>query len=488
MKAIFAIVVLGLQITICSSCLKKAPDTPPDLSDFDPMLPVTHTIAQLKAMNGFYYYQTGGDTSVISTDVVVTGIVTADDRTGNFYKQIVIEDSTAAIMVLLDANNLYNDYPVGRKIYIKCKGLYLGYDGGLPVLGSTPTAQLMLSNIPNDAVADHLVKAGKGHTLDPLVVDMAQVSTAYESLYNRLITITDAQFRDTDVTYAQPNSTTNRDLQDCYGSKLVLRTSNYSTFAFAILPKGRGTITGIYTVYISSVSASRTPQLLIRDTSDVRFTEARCTSGQPQPSNIISIDSLRHLFKGSQINLSNYRIGGIVTSDRSNKNIDSKNLILQSGSTGIVVRFSATHSYDIGDSLVVDISGAQLGEYNGLLEVGSLSGGATFQTSKASKISEGNMTAVIVLTIAEILNDLEKYESTLVQIFNANASGGPTFVTGSNGSKTLTDASANMTLYTATAASFAAAALPTETKTWTGIVGRYGTTIQLQLRSLDDVQ
>ncbi|HRO41779.1 MAG TPA: DUF5689 domain-containing protein [Flavipsychrobacter sp.] len=275
MKALhLALGILMLSAISITSCLKKEYDAPPDLTSFDPMLKVTHNIAQLKALNGAYNPSNGGDTTFIGQDIVISGIVTANDRSGNFYKQLVIQDDTSAIMLVIDANNLYNDYPVGRKVYVKCKGLWLGYDGGLPVLGYSPNEQNGLNLIPQQRMNDFIVRANIGNTVKADTVDLATIKAAQARYYNRLIHIREAEFADTNQAYSQPNSTTNRDIKDCSGNTLVVRTSNYSNFANVPVAKGRGGITGIYTVFISSSRA--TPQLLIRDTGDVQFTKPRC--------------------------------------------------------------------------------------------------------------------------------------------------------------------------------------------------------------------
>src|SRR5690606_13181681 len=249
---IILFVTTTILATQVSSCMKLQPDTPPDLRHYDPGLTVTHTLEELKALNGFYDFKTGGDTTLITEDITIAGIITADDRTGNFYKRIVIEDSTSAIAVLLDAYNLYNDYPEGRRVYINCKGLYLGYDGGLPVLGYAPTPQLSLMGIPTVRIQDHLVKGSTGHQIEGAPYSLTQIADADPSLYNRLITITEAEFADTGIAYTQPNATTNREISNCAGSKIAIRSSNYASFAGELLPAGRGEITGIYTVYTSA--------------------------------------------------------------------------------------------------------------------------------------------------------------------------------------------------------------------------------------------
>lgn len=280
-KISVSIVMLLVAAMGFTSCVKQKIDNPPDMSQYDPNIPVTHSIAQLKAING--KYKGGDDTTVISQDITVSGIVTADDRSGNYYKQIVIEDTSGAIAVNIDAYSLYNDYPVGRKIYIKCKGLVLGYYGGLPTLGGSFDEQLNINGISGNQIEPHIVKGDVGHVITPVSVTMSQVKSfsptnaANQQLLNRLITITDAEFADGELgkTYTDPTASTNRNLQDCSGSTIVLRSSNYANFHAITVPGGHGAVTGIYTVYSSS-GTNWTPQLIIRDTTDVKFYNLRC--------------------------------------------------------------------------------------------------------------------------------------------------------------------------------------------------------------------
>ena len=61
-----------------------------------------------------------------------------DDRSGNYYKSIVIQDSTGGIELKFNDGFLYNQYPIGRTLYIKCKDLILtDYNGLTQLIGST---------------------------------------------------------------------------------------------------------------------------------------------------------------------------------------------------------------------------------------------------------------------------------------------------------------------------------------------------------------
>ncbi|MBL7825411.1 MAG: OB-fold nucleic acid binding domain-containing protein, partial [Saprospiraceae bacterium] len=101
------------------SCVKTEFDQPPVGGDGKDV-PVNTTIAELKTR-----HEVDGGYDLITEDLVIGGVVVMDDRSGNYYKTIVIQDSTGGIEVKFSNGFLYNRYPVGRKIYIKCKGLTL---------------------------------------------------------------------------------------------------------------------------------------------------------------------------------------------------------------------------------------------------------------------------------------------------------------------------------------------------------------------------
>jgi hypothetical protein len=248
------------------ACRKQAA-APEDLQQLDPAPTTNYTLAQLNRQ----IPQSG--IREINSDWVVSGVVIADDRSGNFYKQVVIDDGTAAIAVLLDAYNLYAYYPVGRKVYIRCKGLALGYYNRLPQLGYKRQGEL--ATIPFHFLDQFLLKGPTGNPVLPMPVLAADAATYKEELLNRLVSIAGVQVTDSaaDLCFALPpeqSSATNIQLTDCKGSKLIVRTSGYSSFRATKVPKGRGTITAIYTVY------NNTPQLLLRDPADMDAGDPRC--------------------------------------------------------------------------------------------------------------------------------------------------------------------------------------------------------------------
>ena len=72
------------------------------------------------------------------------------------------------------------------------------------------------------------------------------------------------------LNYADPQEETIRALQDCEESKIELWTSGYADFQEVQLPEGKGSITGILK------KEGTKYQLVIRDTTDLDFTNDRC--------------------------------------------------------------------------------------------------------------------------------------------------------------------------------------------------------------------
>lgn len=264
-----SLVLLMLCITL-GSCLKKSYDTPPDTAQYDPNLPVNLTIGQLSQMAlnmNIGSFRTLGDSTI-------EGVVNADDRTGNFYKQIVIQDSTGGMTICLAQYDLYSDYPVGRKVYIKLNGLTLVNYNGLPEVcfsASVSSGKTTAVGVPISLIPTYVIKASYPNPVIPQVVKIVDVLTNSNKYLNMLVQFNDVEFAtgSDSVVYSFPNSSTSRTISDCpYTASLVMYNSSYATFAPFLTPSGKGTLTCVYSVY-------NTPQLLIRDTTDFVVTGNR---------------------------------------------------------------------------------------------------------------------------------------------------------------------------------------------------------------------
>lgn len=397
-----------LSLILFVRCNKKF-DEPPVSGD--PDIKPTLSIQQLKSKH------TIGNIDALTNDDVISGVIVADDKSGNFYKQIIIQDSTGGIAIRMDGSNLYVDYPVGRKIFLKLKGLYLGdYNKSIQLGGDIDNSNPSSLNVKPIAPLlfnKYIIKGSLDNKITPAVVTPDDLNDSYQ---NTLVQLNNYQFAvaDTSKTYAdktQTSSAVSFSLKTCSGKSIVLRTSSYSSFAGINVPNGNGSITAIYTTFGS------VKQLFIRDTSDVQFTSKRCDAIN---ATLTNISDIRAMFKGTAIALpEDLKIKGIVISDRAKGNINNKNLVLQQGNNlaGITLRFIDTHTYNLGDELEINVSGLSLEEYNGLLEITNVPAENVIKTG----------TGIIsprVAGITDVLNNFETWESTLITLQNVSITGG----------------------------------------------------------------
>ena len=268
-KLISAFILVAAMVTV-GAC-KKTFDAPPGPSD--PNIEANLTIAQLKA-----YHSVNGAYDLIDQDIIVSGIVVGNDKSGNFYKQLFIQDTTGAIQILVDANSLYTSYPVGRKVFIKAKGLTLtDYNGTMQLGVKANIAGLpSVEAIPSSLASNYLIGGSVGNPVEPMIVTVSDLGTSMQNRYiNALVKLQNFEFTDADKdkTYSDTSAykkTTNLNIKNCTGAALIVRTSAYANFAGVNVPDGNGDITFIYTTF------GTTRQLIIRDTSDVQFYGLRC--------------------------------------------------------------------------------------------------------------------------------------------------------------------------------------------------------------------
>ncbi len=269
MRNIF-LILFSIQTLI--SCERKFDEPPQYIA---PNIVANTSIKDLRAMH------VSGNFEKINDSIVISGIVVADDRSGNFYKQICIQDATAGITISLNGTGLYTSYPIGRQIFIKCKGLWLGDYGRMLQLGgsvdSSSLSNLQLNGIPSSLFDTYLIKGTLNNTVVPKAVAINQLN---DSLQSMLIQLNNVQFVVADTSKFFGDTSVNKNsvslsLTNCIGHTMAVRTSAFSTFSNVKPQQGNGSIMGIYSVYYAN------KQLVVRDTGDQVLTDTRCTNTVP---------------------------------------------------------------------------------------------------------------------------------------------------------------------------------------------------------------
>ncbi len=495
------IMVLFLAFSL-SSCRDDNFDEPP-INGNDPSLTVNMTIDSLK---NIYKTPLTDYTNIpyiqITNDWTIKAVVIGDDKSGNLYKTMIVDDGTAGITIKIDNSNFNTDFPVGREVYVKLKGLVLSYYGGLVQLGGykdTISATPSLGSIPSSLIRNYIVGGTWGHPVVTHTVTFADLGNDGKTAnafkwQSRLVTINKVQFQAADAEMPWANAaalaSVNRYLECCYSfsssvKSVIVRSSGYANFASQNTPLGSGTITGIYSVYNTD------KQLVIRDLEGVQMDTARFISGAcgaapvppPPAANPTSIATIRGQFTGtSTVVTGNWEISGVVISDVTTNHTNYKNIIIQDATGGILVRFDAAHPYLIGDSVTVNVTGQTLYDYNGLLEIGG-SSSAPVPLNYSAKVGTGTITPRLV-TVSDLTANMagttDTWESTLIKIVGATFSPA-TFGT----TTTVTDATGTIPLYTGASASFTGLAIPAGTNI-TAIVSDFNG-VQLNVRSASDV-
>lgn len=451
---------------LLAACVKDKIDDPPANGE-DPGLVANTTIAHVKSLFT-------GTIIPIDSDFVIKGVVIGDDHSGNLYKSLVIQDSTGGINIQLDQSNFFTTYKVGRNVFIKCRGLVLGDYNGLIQLGGyidhssgTPS----VGRIPQSLIPAHLV-AGKWNQPYTVKTITDISSLDYNIDQNKIIRIDNVHFENSAVcqTWADLIGQTsgNRNLVDANGNIIVVRTSNFTTFAGNKIPGDTGSVIGIFQIYGS------TAQLIIRELSDVLMDPPTCITFGPAHS----MAELRTQYSmGATAASLGSTITGIVISDRTKGNITTNNLVIQDSTGGIVVRFTGPNTFSVGDMVTINVSDQELSEFNGLLEVNNV------PTSFAAWVSSGNSVTPRVATIADIISNGEAWESTLVTINNATITGSGTY----NGTTTLADGTGNLAMFTRSVATFASVSYPATPVSVTGYISDFNGR-QINIRDTTDIQ
>lgn len=480
LKKILNYSLVMLVIASLTSCVKKDFDTPPTGGE-DPVMTGTRTtIAALKALYT-------GTPVKITSDLYIVGSVIADDESGNFYKEMVLQDSTAGISIILDQSSFYTTYKIGRRVFVKCNNLYLGEYNGIVQLGASVASDGSLNRIPSALIPEFLLPGSYYHYVTPKNVDISQLTpTNIGSYLNTLISIDSIQFQNLDTTFADGVNKTdiNLTLVNCNSEQIIIRSSGYSNFATTKVPTGSGFIVAVMQIYNSfGTPAVSDLQLKVRALTDLSMTSSRC--GSIGPCNIdtsgtyVSLASIRCLFsQGFSGGLTGKKIRGVVVSDKNNGNITTNNLALQDQTGGIVVRFAAANTFNVGDSVEIAVGGVSLTEFSGLLEFDAT------PLTNVTVLATGMTPTVRTATVDEINTNFELWESTLVKVVNATITGAQPY----NGTKSVSDGTGSIDLYTRSGASFSGLNFPTGTVSVTGILAPFGTTKQLTMRSATDVQ
>ncbi|MBQ9077268.1 MAG: OB-fold nucleic acid binding domain-containing protein [Muribaculaceae bacterium] len=498
------------------------------------MLKANTTIADLKAEywdDATNYIKQIG-TKEDGEHVIIAGRVISSDRTGNIYKSIYIQDATGALTFSVDngdLDSLAQRYKVGGEVVIDLTDAYIGKYAGLQQVGSpgeyngTPQASFMeleafeehahVNGFPNLALIDTFTT-----TIPEINAIRSNNAEKLRQWQSQLIRIDNVAFENGGVApFAESPtvaSSTNQTLLDADGNRIIVRNSGYATFHSRTLPAGTGSVVGVLGYY------NGTWQILLRDYTDcIGFSGDGGSSSVPVAEANTTIADLKAEYWDDATNY--YKTvgtaadggdivikGRVISSDKTGNIFKALYIQDETGALSISIdSYDLYKTYPLGQEILINMTGAGIGKYAGLQQMGAESEyNGTPQTGRmalsafksrvtvvgtddASKVTAVT-TTIDVINAATSAEALRQWQNRLVRFENVRfVEAGQPYAGSSNTNRTLTDSSGNKIIVrNSSYATFKGEVLPSGNGTVTGVLGYFNGTWQLLLRDTDDCQ
>ena len=247
---------MALLAAVFSGCMDHN-DEPEGYAYGNPAIGEANTtVADLKAR----YKSVAASNGVeeITENLVISGVIVGDDESGNIYKNLYLNDGTGTLVVGINSTGLYATLPVGQKIAVDCKGLYIGGYGTMTQLGGL--YQGNIGRMSDYLWKSHVKAIGEPNLsypeLTPMEVDEGWLSAADQADAPFFVKFKDVTFAEADglTQYAAPDDLAdggngvNRTLE-VGGTDLIFRTSTYANFATDYMKMGEVDVTGLLTQY-----------------------------------------------------------------------------------------------------------------------------------------------------------------------------------------------------------------------------------------------
>ena len=300
------------------------------------------TIDQLKAQ-----FVSDNDATEITSEIAVKGYVSSSDATGNFYKEFFIQDAsenaTAAVKIALNQVESYNQFNMGREVYVYLKDLYLGEANGgdgVFTIGGAVNGDGEVEAMTANQIPMYVFRSPTTETI--VAKEVTALSADDIGIF---VTINDAEFpsNSAGLPYVSPmdDYDTQRTVQRCSGfdyASFMLETSAFASFKNEVLPSGGGSISGV----VSKTYNGSDLVLALNTTDDVQMDGSRCE--------LLDINDFSAIFEDDFQTYSNYsNIAGSWTNylEAGNRKWRAKTTYDNQNSGSKIAYMSA---YNTGDS------------------------------------------------------------------------------------------------------------------------------------------
>ena len=489
------------SVALVFSCVDDVPSTPSILCR-EPVMVTNSSLLATKDRAGF-------GTVLFEEDLVVSGYVVSDDTSGNHYKLLYLQDAPenpkVSLPVLIDQTQLHAHYPVGRKVFLKLKGLSIGYRFGVLSLGVNQGGTL--APIHSSKIDEHLFRSCEQVPIVPKKVTLSELNTSMVGMW---VVLEHMQFaaKERGNSYADTGThSVDRMLQqvseNCLlDAEIPLRTSGFASFKSESLPLGKGAVKALLTAYYSDL------QLVLHSPEDLDFSEERCADSAPL-SATLGFEEVLQMYQGTLVEFGEEETmvleGFVISSDREGN--FTKRIVLQDAfenpSLGLQILTDEEETHEqfaLGQKVFFKLNRLYMDRVDGVLSMGYTDG----KTVEA--IEEGALFDFVVPTeeiqtlvpLSKELSELdtESFQNTLVRIEKLQLVAqelGKAYAYYSG------DAAADRTLetcgvlqkinlHTEEGARFAHESFPKGLGAITGVLSRSNQKLKVQIRSLVDVE
>ncbi len=220
--------------------------------------PATTTLSELRRLYA-------GQTFRIESDAVIRGRVVSNDRAGNFYRTLVIEEDGAAAELMAGIDGLHNIYPEGCELTVGLKGLALGESYGILQIGRLPQAGSGYATdyIGSRAALDTHVFRGSG--LVPVRPFVCSVAELTPHMAGRLVRIDGLRYAPQEP--EEGTWTGYKRFTDANGNTIRTYTRPYADFADREIPQCEVLLAGILQ-YTAGADGAPRYLLKLRDETD----------------------------------------------------------------------------------------------------------------------------------------------------------------------------------------------------------------------------
>ncbi|MBE6285438.1 MAG: hypothetical protein E7093_03215 [Bacteroidales bacterium] len=256
MKAIKYLSILALSLFTMTSCMNDfdEPDFKEPPFGNNEIGEANMTIAELKAKYASTISASG--VKEVTEDIIIEGVVVADDATGNVYKQFIINDKTGAIIIGVNDVGLYAMVPVGQRVRIECKGLHVGGYGKMAQVGGLYEGKI--GRMAKSVYREHVRLVDEPSMVQPELVPEV-IDDTYFTNENKENLAKFVRLENVEITEANGtelwapeelayNNVVERHIK-MGKTNLVLRMSTYADFANEAIPDGKLNINGVLTRY-----------------------------------------------------------------------------------------------------------------------------------------------------------------------------------------------------------------------------------------------